>query len=125
MYGASKLCADKLFTSSNNIVGEQNIAFSVVRYGNVAGSRGSVFSEFEKQRINRKFLITDKKMTRFNISLDDAVNMVLWSLKNTFSGEIIVPKLPSYKILDLAKAIDQNVKIEIIGIRQGEKFMRS
>ena len=122
LYGASKLCADKLFTSSNNIVGEQNIAFSVVRYGNVAGSRGSVFPEFEKQRINRKFLITDKKMTRFNISLDDSVNMVLWSLKNTFGGEIIVPKLPSYKILDLAKAIDQNVKIEIIGIRQGEKI---
>ena len=92
LYGASKLCADKLFTSSNNIVGEQNIAFSVVRYGNVAGSRGSVFPEFEKQRINRKFLITDKKMTRFNISLDDSVNMVLWSLKNTFGGEIIVPK---------------------------------
>ena len=122
LYGASKLCADKLFTSSNNIVGEQNIAFSVVRYGNVAGSRGSVFPEFEKQRINKKFLITDKKMTRFNISLDDSVNMVLWSLKNTFGGEIIVPKLPSYKILDLAKAIDQNVKIEIIGIRQGEKI---
>ena len=85
----------------------KNIAFSVVRYGNVAGSRGSVFPEFEKQRINRKFLITDKKMTRFNISLDGLQLLIwfLWSLKNTFGGEIIVPKLPSYKILDLANAI--------------------
>ena len=122
LYGASKLCSDKLFTSSNNIVGNKELIFSVVRYGNVTGSRGSVLPEFVKQKKNKCFLITHKDMTRFNISLDESVSMVLWSLKNSFGGEVIVPKLSSFKILDLAKAIDKNLKIKFTGIRQGEKI---
>ena len=122
LYGATKLCSDKLFLSSNNVVGKQNISFSVVRYGNVTGSRGSVFPVFAKQQLKKEFLITDKNMTRFNISLKDSVEMVIWSLKNTIGGEIIVPKISSYKILDLAKAIDNNAKIKLVGIRQGEKI---
>ena len=121
LYGASKLCSDKLFISSNNIVGNQKISFSVVRYGNVTGSRGSVIPEFEKQK-NKEFSITDKSMTRFNISLNASVDMVIWSLKNTIGGEVIVPKLKSFKIIDLAKAIDKKAKIKFIGIRQGEKI---
>ena len=122
LYGATKLCSDKLFLSSNNVVGKQNISFSVVRYGNVTGSRGSVFPAFAKQKLKKEFLITDKNMTRFNISLLDSVEMVIWSLKNTIGGEIVVPKISSYKILDLAKAIDNNAKIKLVGIRQGEKI---
>jgi len=122
LYGATKLCSDKLFISANNIKGSQKISFSVVRYGNVTGSRGSVLPEFLKQKKNKKFLITDKSMTRFNISLDAAVEMVLWSLENTIGGEIIIPKIKSFKIIDLAKALDPKLKIEIIGVRQGEKI---
>ena len=122
LYGATKLCSDKLFISANNIKGHQNISFSVVRYGNVTGSRGSVLPEFLRQKKNGKFLITDKSMTRFNISLVESVEMVLWSLENTIGGEIIIPKIRSFKVIDLAKAVDPNLKIEIIGIRQGEKI---
>ena len=122
LYGASKLCSDKLFISSNNIVGRQNISFTVVRYGNVTGSRGSVIPEFIKQQKKGVFKITHKDMTRFNISLEDSVDMVIWSLKNTIGGEVVVPKLPSFKIIDLAKAIDNKCKIKFTGIRQGEKI---
>jgi len=122
LYGATKLCSDKLFISANNIKGSQKISFSVVRYGNVTGSRGSVLPEFLKQEKKGEFLITDKSMTRFNISLNTAVEMVLWSLKNTIGGEIVIPKIKSFKIIDLAKIINPKLKIRIIGVRQGEKI---
>ena len=122
LYGASKLCSDKLFISSNNIVGKQNISFAVVRYGNVSGSRGSVIPEFIKQQKKGVFKITHKDMTRFNISLEDSIDMVIWSLKNTIGGEVVVPKCPSFRITDLAKAIDSKCKIKFTGIRQGEKI---
>ena len=122
LYGATKLCSDKLFISSNNIRGKKNISFSLVRYGNVTGSRGSVIPEFIKQKKNGQFLITDPNMTRFNISLRSSVSMVLWSLENSIGSEIIVPKLKAYRVIDLAKAIDKKLKIKITGIRQGEKI---
>ncbi len=122
LYGASKLCSDKLFISSNNIKGKKDLSFSVVRYGNVTGSRGSVLPEFLKQKKKGKFLITDKEMTRFNISLDDASEMVIWSLLNSFGGEVIIPKIPAFRIIDLAKSIDKNLPLKIIGVRQGEKI---
>jgi len=120
LYGATKLCSDKLFISANNIKGKKDISFSVVRYGNVMMSRGSVIPYFLKNKNNIK--ITDKRMTRFNISLDYGVDFVLSSLINSIGGEIFVPKLPSYNILDLAKAIAPNAKYKIIGIREGEKI---
>ena len=119
LYGATKLCADKLFISANNIKGKRNIKFSVVRYGNVFGSRGSVYTIF---RNLKSFPITDIKMTRFNISLSEGVNYVLWTLNNAYGGEIIVPKLKSFKIVDLATAINPNKKKIYIGIRSGEKI---
>ena len=122
LYGATKLCSDKLFISANNIKGKRNIKFSVVRYGNVFGSRGSVVPFFLKNKIKGKLPITDKEMTRFNISLDYAVDVVLWSLKNLIGGELIIPKLPSYKIMDLAKAISSKCQTPTIGIRAGEKI---
>ena len=122
LYGASKLCADKLFTSANNIVGKKKISFSVVRYGNVMGSRGSVIETFLKQKQKKEITITHPEMTRFNIFLDQAVEMVLWSLKNCKGGEIVVPKIPSFKVTDLAKSFGKNIKIRIIGIRPGEKI---
>tara|TARA_B100001057_G_scaffold315230_1_gene315341 strand:- start:9717 stop:10718 length:1002 start_codon:yes stop_codon:yes gene_type:complete len=121
LYGATKLCSDKLFISANNIKGNRNIKFSVVRYGNVFGSRGSVVPLFLKKN-SVALPITDKEMTRFNISLEYATDIVIWSLKNLSGGELLVPKLSSYKILDLAKAINSNCKIKIIGIRPGEKI---
>ena len=122
LYGASKLCADKLFVSANNIVGKKDIKFSVVRYGNVMGSRGSVLPEFLKQQKKQNFFtITDKEMTRFNISLKEAVDMVLWSLQNMYGGEIIIPKIKAFKITDLARAINNKMAHKIIGIRDGEK----
>lgn len=122
LYGATKLCSDKLFISANNIKGNKNIKFSVVRYGNVLGSRGSVIPFFINYP-NKKILpITDKRMTRFNITLDQAVNIVLWSIKNLKGGELLVPKLPSYRILDVAKSINPNCKFNFIGIRAGEKI---
>lgn len=123
LYGATKLCSDKLFLAANNIKGSKDISFSVVRYGNVMGSRGSVIPEFIKQsKKNNQILITDKRMTRFNISLQESVEMVDWSIKNCVGGETIIPKIPSYNVLDLAKAINAKAKIKYIGIRPGEKI---
>jgi|TARA_B100002052_G_C15804091_1_gene562625 UDP-N-acetylglucosamine 4,6-dehydratase len=122
LYGATKLCSDKLFVAANNYAGLKNLSFSVVRYGNVMGSRGSVIPFFKNQAKKGKLSITDKLMTRFNITLKESVSMVLFALKNSQGGEIFVPKIPSYKITDLAKAICPNCIFEIIGIRQGEKI---
>ena len=122
LYGASKLASDKLFISANNIKGEKDIKFSVVRYGNVLGSRGSVLEYFLSRR-NEQFLnITDKKMTRFNILLDEGVKFVLFALKNMWGGELFVPKLKSYFVTDLAKAAAPKTKHKIVGIRPGEKI---
>lgn len=123
LYGATKLCSEKIFIAANNIIGKKNISFSIVRYGNVMASRGSVVPLLlEQDKSNKNFTITHPKMTRFNISLDDATNMVLWCLKNSKGGEIFVPKIPSYKILDLVKSINAKNKINIIGLRPGEKL---
>lgn len=122
LYGATKLCSDKLMVAANNIKGNKKISFSVVRYGNVMGSRGSVIPQFIKQSKNKIINITDPRMTRFNITLDDSVEMVIWSIFNCYGGEILVPKIPSYNIIDLAKAISPDSKIKIMGIRQGEKI---
>jgi UDP-N-acetylglucosamine 4,6-dehydratase len=122
LYGATKLCSDKLFIAANNVVGKKNKSFSVVRYGNVMNSRGSVIPLFKKQRENGLLTITHKEMTRFNISLEDAVKMVFWSIENLVGGEILVPKIPSYRIMDLAKVIAPNAKYKILGIRPGEKI---
>lgn len=122
LYGATKLASDKLFTAANNIKGSKNIRFSVVRYGNVMGSRGSVIPFFLKKRTEGVLPITHSEMTRFNISLQDGVNMVMYALGNHLGGEIFVPKIPSYKILDIAKAIAPECEIKIVGIRPGEKL---
>ena len=122
LYGASKLCADKLFISANNIVGKNNINFSVVRYGNVIASRGSVVPIFLEKKKNLPFTITDKHMTRFSLTMDEAVKMVTWSLQNSQGGDIVIPKIKSYNILDIAKAIDPKRKIKVIGLRPGEKI---
>jgi len=122
LYGATKLCSDKLFTAANNIKGERDIRFSVVRYGNVMGSRGSVIPYFLQQRNKGVLPITDPDMTRFNISLQDGVDMVLWVLENGLGGEIFVPKIPSYRITDLAKAIGPECKHPVVGVRPGEKI---
>jgi UDP-N-acetylglucosamine 4,6-dehydratase (inverting) len=123
LYGATKLVSDKLFIAANNIKGKKDIRFSVVRYGNVMGSRGSVIPFFmEKAKRGDSLPITDKNMTRFNISLEDGVEMVLWAIENALGGEIFVPKIPSYKIESVAKAIAPNAKLEYVGIRPGEKI---
>ncbi len=122
LYGATKLCSDKLFIAANNVIGKRNLKFSIVRYGNVLGSRGSVIPHFLNQIKNKKLTITDERMTRFNILLSEGVNLVLWAIENSNGGEIIVPKIPSYKITDVAKAISPNHKYKIIGIRPGEKI---
>ena len=122
LYGATKLCSDKLFISANNIKGNRNIKFSVVRYGNVLGSRGSVVPFFLKNKSKGSLPITDINMTRFNITLEYAVEIVLWSLKNLSGGELLVPKLPSYRLIDLANAVGPKCKTPIIGIRPGEKI---
>jgi UDP-N-acetylglucosamine 4,6-dehydratase/5-epimerase len=122
LYGATKLCSDKLFINSNNIKGKKNIKFSVVRYGNVMGSRGSVLHNFINQKKTGQMLLTDEKMTRFNILLDDAIEMVNWVLANSIGGEIFVPKIPSFYVKDLAKAVCDKCKIKIIGKRPGEKL---
>ena len=122
LYGATKLCSDKLFTAANNITGPRDLRLSVVRYGNVMGSRGSVIPFFLAQRANGFFPITDPTMTRFNISLEEGVQMVLWALDNAQGGEIFVPKIPSYRITDVAEAIDPGCEIRVIGIRPGEKL---
>jgi UDP-N-acetylglucosamine 4,6-dehydratase/5-epimerase len=122
LYGATKLCADKLVTSSQNIKGKKKTIFSVVRYGNVFGSRGSVVPKFIKDNKSVSELkITDLSMTRFSLSINKAIEVVMWAIKNSVGGEILIPKIPSYKLIDLAKAINPKVKLKIIGIRQGEK----
>ena len=122
LYGATKLCSDKLFVAANNIVGKRNLRFSVVRYGNVLGSRGSVIPYFLKQSKTGSLSVTNEKMTRFNILLSEGVDLVLWSIDNSLGGEIIVPKIPSYRITDVVKAITPNSSYEIIGKRPGEKI---
>ena len=121
LYGATKLCADKLFIAANNYAGKKTV-FSIARYGNVMNSRGSVIPNFLEMKKKNILKITDKNMTRFNITLNDGVKFVLKCLKESRGGEIFVPKLFSYNILDLARAISQNAKIKIIGKRAGEKI---
>jgi UDP-N-acetylglucosamine 4,6-dehydratase (inverting) len=122
LYGATKLCSDKLFVAANNMKGKQNIRFSIIRYGNVMGSRGSVLETFLQQKKSGVFQITDKKMTRFNINMSEAIDFVIYCLINLKGGEIFVPKLPSFYITDLAKAVSDSCKTNIIGIRPGEKI---
>ncbi len=122
LYGATKLTSDKLFVAANNITGENQIKFSVVRYGNVMGSNGSVMPFFIKNKAKGKLPITDPNMTRFNISLKDGVKMVMYALENALGGEIFIPKIPSYKIMDVANAICEKCEKEIVGIRPGEKI---
>lgn len=122
LYGATKLCSDKLFIAANNIKGNRDLKFSVVRYGNVMGSRGSVIPFFLARKAEGVLPITDPEMTRFNISLQQGVDMVLWSLENAWGGEILVPKIPSYRVIDVATAIAPECKQRIIGVRPGEKI---
>lgn len=122
LYGATKLASDKLFIAANNIKGSQNIRFSVVRYGNVMGSNGSVIPFFLEKKKTGILPITDPTMTRFNISLEDGVDMVLYALFNAWGGELYVPKIPSYKITELAQAIGPECEKPVIGIRPGEKI---
>lgn len=122
LYGATKLCSDKLFTAANNAKGKRDIRFSVVRYGNVIGSRGSVVPFFLSKRKEGVLPITHPGMTRFNITLQEGVDLVLMALEKAWGGEVFVPKLPSYKITDMAQAIGPDCKHEIVGIRPGEKI---
>jgi UDP-N-acetylglucosamine 4,6-dehydratase/5-epimerase len=122
LYGATKLASDKLFIAANNIKGSRDLRFSVVRYGNVMGSNGSVIPFFLKKRSEGVLPITDMNMTRFNISLDGGVDMVLHALENAMGGEIFIPKIPSYKITDVATAVDANCEQKEVGIRPGEKL---
>lgn len=122
LYGATKLTSDKLFIAANNIKGNKTINFSVVRYGNVMGSNGSVIPFFMKEKSKGVLPITNPNMTRFNILLKEGVDMVLHALKFAWGGEIFIPKIPSYKITDLATAVDKNCKQNIIGLRPGEKI---
>lgn len=122
LYGATKLCSDKLFVAANNIKGTRDLRFSVVRYGNVMGSRGSVIPFFLNSAKTGVLPITDPKMTRFNISLGEGVAMVLWALEHALGGELFVPKIPSYRIIDLAEAIGPGCEKPITGIRPGEKI---
>ena len=124
LYGATKLCSDKLFVNANNLSGSSDIKFAVVRYGNVVGSRGSVLPYFKSliQKNVKSLPVTDKRMTRFWITLDRSVKFVLDSINIMRGGELFVPKAPSIKIVDLVKALDQNIKYHIIGIRPGEKL---
>jgi UDP-N-acetylglucosamine 4,6-dehydratase len=122
LYGATKLTSDKLFIAANNIKGSKDIIFSVVRYGNVMGSNGSVIPFFMDKRKDRVLPITDINMTRFNISLDGGVDMVFHAIEHAWGGEIFVPKIPSYKILDVANAICPDCEKKEIGIRPGEKL---
>ncbi|WP_026464834.1 UDP-N-acetylglucosamine 4,6-dehydratase (inverting) [Adhaeribacter aquaticus] len=122
LYGATKLCSDKLFVAANNMKGSRDLTFSVVRYGNVIGSRGSVVPFFLNKRQEGVLPITHPDMTRFNISLEEGVDLVLHALQYSWGGEIYVPKIPSYKITDVAEAIGPNCRQEIVGIRPGEKL---
>lgn len=124
LYGATKLTSDKLFIAANNIKGSRDLRFSVVRYGNVMGSRGSVIPFFIKLRDEgaKELPITDMRMTRFNISLQEGVDLVMWALGHHMGGELFIPKIPSYRITDVAKAIAPNLPLKEIGIRPGEKL---
>ncbi|MFD0963007.1 UDP-N-acetylglucosamine 4,6-dehydratase (inverting) [Pseudofulvibacter geojedonensis] len=124
LYGATKLASDKLFIAANNIKGKRNIKFSVVRYGNVMGSNGSVMPFFlNKKKAGDLFLpITDKKMTRFNISLQDGCEMVFYAIEKAWGGEVFVPKIPSYNIVDVATAIAPELEQRVVGVRPGEKL---
>ena len=122
LYGATKLTSDKLFIAANNIAGWNPIKFSVVRYGNVMGSNGSVIPFFLNKRKEGVLPITDTNMTRFNITLTQGVEMVIHALENAWGGELFVPKIPSYKIMDVAKAIGPDCEIQVVGIRPGEKI---
>ncbi|TWX54037.1 UDP-N-acetylglucosamine 4,6-dehydratase (inverting) [Colwellia hornerae] len=122
LYGATKLVSDKLFAAANNIRGSKDIKFSVVRYGNVMGSRGSVIPFFIDKKKEGMLPITHADMTRFNISLQDGVNMVMYAIGNHIGGEIFVPKIPSYKITDIATAIAPECDTRVVGIRPGEKL---
>jgi UDP-N-acetylglucosamine 4,6-dehydratase len=122
LYGATKLTSDKLFVAANNVTGWNKIRFSVVRYGNVMGSNGSVIPFFLKKRKDGVLPITDPTMTRFNISLEEGVEMVMHALFNAWGGEIFIPKIPSYRILDVAEAIGPNCDKPVVGIRPGEKI---
>ena len=122
LYGATKLASDKLFTAANNIRGSKDIKFSVVRYGNVMGSRGSVIPFFIKKKPEGILPVTHEEMTRFNISLQDGVDLVMFAIQKHLGGEIFVPKIPSYKILDVAKAVAPECEVKVVGIRPGEKL---
>jgi UDP-N-acetylglucosamine 4,6-dehydratase len=122
LYGATKLCSDKLFVAGNSMSAGHGTVFSVVRYGNVVGSRGSVIPFFLKQKKSGKLTVTDKRMTRFSISLQDGVNFVLKNLERMHGGEVFVPRIPSYNIMDVAEAVAPGIPVDIIGIRPGEKL---
>jgi UDP-N-acetylglucosamine 4,6-dehydratase len=122
LYGATKLCSDKLFIAANNYKGRRDLKLSVVRYGNVMGSRGSVIPFFLEKRKTGELPITDERMTRFNISLEEGVDMVFSALQNMWGGELFVPRIPSYRILDVAEAVGPNCKRIVTGIRPGEKL---
>ena len=122
LYGATKLASDKLFTAANNIKGSKKIRFSVVRYGNVMGSRGSVIPFFLARSKGGVLPITHEEMTRFNITLQSGVNLVMFALSHHLGGEVFIPKIPSYRILDVAEAIAPHARLEVVGIRPGEKL---
>jgi UDP-N-acetylglucosamine 4,6-dehydratase len=122
LYGATKLASDKLFVAANNIKGNRDMVFSVVRYGNIMGSNGSVIPFFQKKSKEGILPITDEGMTRFNITLDGGVDMIFHAIEHAVGGEIFVPKIPSYRILDLVKAVAPNCQTEVVGIRPGEKL---
>lgn len=122
LYGATKLCSDKLFIAANNMRGNRDLRLSVVRYGNVMGSRGSVIPFFLEKRKEGVLPVTDPKMTRFNISLGEGVDMVLYALEHSLGGEIFVPKIPSYRITDVAEAVSPESDTPVVGIRPGEKL---
>ncbi|MEM6297203.1 MAG: UDP-N-acetylglucosamine 4,6-dehydratase (inverting), partial [Bacteroidota bacterium] len=122
LYGATKLCSDKLFIAGNNMAGGRNLRFAVVRYGNVMGSRGSVIPFFLQKRKEGKLPITHPEMTRFNISLEEGVELVFFALERTIGGEIFIPKIPSYRVTELAEAIGPNCEHPVVGVRPGEKI---
>ncbi len=122
LYGATKLCSDKLFIAANNIKGNRDIRFSVVRYGNVMGSRGSVIPFFRERKSSGVLPITDANMTRFNISVREGVDMVLWAIESAWGGEILVPKIPSYRVTDVATAVAPHCEQRVVGVRPGEKI---
>ncbi|MDA8702285.1 UDP-N-acetylglucosamine 4,6-dehydratase (inverting) [Candidatus Pelagibacter bacterium] len=122
LYGATKLCSDKLFVAANNFKGRRKLSFSITRYGNVIGSRGSVVHLFHKQSKSNLFTVTHPQMTRFWISIEDGVSFAFKNLKRMIGGEIFIPKIPSIKILDLVKSFNQKPKIKYIGLRPGEKI---